>query len=447
MTVAGGTWTNQNKVRPGVYIRFRTGTNLGLTVGERGVVAICEPLSWGPVGQVMTVESGANMTPFTGYDITNPKNRFLNEIFKGTNRTAAPVLVYLYRPTAASSVAAKVTTGTLTATAKYPGVRGNDITIVITEDVDNEDSFFVSTVVDGEIQDQQTAKTADELTANDWVNFSGTGALTATVGAPLVDGADGTVAASAYSSFLEAIEPYDFDILIYDGTDTTVQDAMVAFVKRLADENGVYSQLVAANLTNPDSRFVINVCSGVTLSDGTELAAEQATWWVGGASAGARYNQSLTYATYPNAVAATPVMTNNQIISALNAGKLILAAEDGKVRVEQDINSLVTYTTDIGKVYRKNRVIRLCNTIANDIYQQFSDNFIGVVNNNEAGRSRFQAVIVGYLLDIQANEGIQNFDAEDVEVLAGDDIDAILVNVAIQAVDSVEKIYMTIEVS
>lgn len=447
MTVAGGTWTNQNKVRPGVYIRFRTGANLGLTVGERGVVAICEPLSWGPVGQVMTVESGANMTPFTGYDITNPKNRFLNEIFKGTNRTAAPMLVYLYRPTAASSAAAKVTTGALTATAKYPGVRGNDITIVITEDVDNEDSFFVSTVVDGEIQDQQTAKTADELTANDWVNFSGTGALTATVGAPLVDGADGTVAASAYSSFLEAIEPYDFDILIYDGTDTTVQDAMVAFVKRLADENGVYSQLVAANLTNPDSRFVINVCSGVTLSDGTELAAEQATWWVGGASAGARYNQSLTYATYPNAVAATPVMTNNQIISALNAGKLILAAEDGKVRVEQDINSLVTYTTDIGKVYRKNRVIRLCNTIANDVYQQFSDNFIGVVNNNEAGRSRFQAVIVGYLLDIQANEGIQNFDAEDVEVLAGDDIDAILVNVAIQAVDSVEKIYMTIEVS
>lgn len=447
MTVAGGTWTNQNKVRPGVYIRFRTGTNLGLTVGERGVVAICEPLSWGPVGQVMTVESGANMTPFTGYDITNPKNRFLNEIFKGTNRTAAPVLVYLYRPTAASSAAAKVTTGALTATAKYPGVRGNDITIVITEDVDNEDSFFVSTVVDGEIQDQQTAKTADELTANDWVDFSGTGALTATVGAPLVDGADGTVAASAYSSFLEAIEPYDFDILIYDGTDATVQDAMVAFVKRLADENGVYSQLVAANLTNPDSRFVINVCSGVTLSDGTELTAEQATWWVGGASAGARYNQSLTYATYPNAVAATPVMTNNQIISALNAGKLILAAEDGKVRVEQDINSLVTYTTDIGKVYRKNRVIRLCNTIANDIYQQFSDNFIGVVNNNEAGRSRFQAVIVGYLLDIQANEGIQNFDAEDVEVLAGDDIDAILVNVAIQAVDSVEKIYMTIEVS
>ena len=53
--MAGGTWTTQNKVRPGVYIRFTTNRALGLTVGERGVVTICEPMSWGPVGEVMTV--------------------------------------------------------------------------------------------------------------------------------------------------------------------------------------------------------------------------------------------------------------------------------------------------------------------------------------------------------------------------------------------------------
>lgn len=447
MMGAGGTWTNQNKVRPGVYIRFRTGTDLGLTVGERGVVAIPEALSWGPVGEVMTIESGADMTPFTGYDITDPKNRFLNEIFKGSNRTAAPVTVYLYRLSAADAKAAAATAGVLTATARYPGVRGNDVTIVITEDADIEDSFLVSTVVDGEIQDQQTAKTAAELTGNGWVTFSGTGALTATVGAPLTGGADGTAAASAYSAFLTAIEPYQFDILIYDGSDTTVQDAMTAFVKRMADENGQYSQLVAAGLTAPDSRYVINVKSGVTLTDGTALTPAQTTWWVGGAQAGARYNQSLTYAVYPGAAAVTPVLTNGQITAALSAGDLVLTADDGKVRIEQDVNSLVTYTTEIGKAYRKNRVIRLCSTIANDIYRQFTDNFIGVVNNNEAGRSRFKAVIVGYLLDIQDSEGIQNFEAGDVDVLPGDDIDAIVVNVAIQAVDSVEKIYMTVEVS
>ena len=445
--MAGGTWTTQNKVRPGVYIRFTTNRALGLTVGERGVVTICEPMSWGPVGEVMTVANGDDMTPYTGYDITNEKNRFLREIFRGTNRTSPPTTLYLYRPAATSSAKATVTTGTLTATAKYPGVRGNDITIVVTEDVDNEGSFFVSTVVDGEIQDQQSAETVEDLVPNDWVDWSGTGALTATVGAPLTSGADGTVAASAYSDYLEAIEPYKFDVIIYDGSDSTVQDSMVGFVNRLADENGQYTQLVAANLTAPDSRFVINVMSGVTLADGTELTPQQVTWWAGGATAGAQFNESLTYATYPTAVAVSPLLTNNQIISALQSGQFILVADFDEVHVEQDIDSLTTYTTDIGVVYKKNRIIRLCNTIANDIYQQFSQNYIGVVNNNDAGRARFKAAIVGYLYQIQDAEGIQNFDPEDVEVLPGIDIDAIVVNVAFYAVDAVEKIYMTVSVS
>lgn len=445
--MAGGTWTTQNKVRPGVYIRFTTNRALGLTVGERGVVTICEPMSWGPVGEVMTVANGDDMTPYTGYDITNEKNRFLREIFRGTNRTSPPTTLYLYRPTATSSAKATVTTGTLTATAKYPGVRGNDITIVVTEDVDNDGSFFVSTVVDGEIQDQQSAETVADLVPNDWVDWSGTGALTATVGAPLISGADGTVAASAYSDYLEAIEPYKFDVIIYDGSDSTVQDSMVGFVNRLADENGQYTQLVAANLTAPDSRFVINVMSGVTLADGTTLTPQQVTWWAGGATAGAKFNESLTYATYPTAVAVTPLLTNNQIISALQSGQFILVADFDEVHVEQDIDSLTTYTTDIGVVYKKNRIIRLCNTIANDIYQQFSQNYIGVVNNNDAGRARFKAAIVGYLYQIQDAEGIQNFDPEDVEVLPGIDIDAIVVNVAFYAVDAVEKIYMTVSVS
>lgn len=445
--MAGGTWTTQNKVRPGVYIRFTTNRALGLTVGERGVVTICEPMSWGPVGEVMTVANGDDMTPYTGYDITNEKNRFLREIFRGTNRTSPPTTLYLYRPAATSSAKATVTTGALTATAKYPGVRGNDITIVVTEDVDNEGSFFVSTVVDGEIQDQQHAAVVADLVANDWVDWSGTGALTATVGAPLTSGADGTVAASAYSDYLEAIEPYKFDVIIYDGSDSTVQDSMVGFVNRLADENGQYTQLVAANLTAPDSRFVINVMSGVTLADGTTLTPQQVTWWAGGATAGAQFNESLTYATYPTAVAVSPLLTNNQIISALQSGQFILVADFDEVHVEQDIDSLTTYTTDIGVVYKKNRIIRLCNTIANDIYQQFSQNYIGVVNNNDAGRARFKAAIVGYLYQIQDAEGIQNFDPEDVEVLPGIDIDAIVVNVAFYAVDSVEKVYMSVSVS
>lgn len=442
--MAGGTFTSQNKVRPGVYIRFRSNSGMGLTVGSRGTVAICEPLSWGPVAQVMEIEAGEDMTPYTGYDITAPQNRFLNEIFKGTNRTAAPNRVLLYRPTATSSAKASATISPLTVTAKYPGSRGNGISVVVTELTEPEDTFTVATVVDGEIVDQQTAKTVEELIANEWVTFSGTGALAANTGMALTGGEDGTVQSAAYSAFLAAIEPYPFDVLIYDGNDSTVQGAFEAFIERIANDSGVYAQLVAAELTNPDSRFVVNVNSGVTLEDGTALTPQQVTWWAGGALAGARYNESLTYAQYPGAVDVSPKRTSSGYEQALSSGEFVLLADNGVVKVEQDINSLVTYTTDISKVYHKNRVIRLLNTIANDIYRQFSDGYIGVVNNNEAGQMQFKSAIVGYLLDIQANEGIQNLDAGDVTVEAGTEIDAIVVALAIQPVDSVEKVYVTI---
>lgn len=441
--MAGGTWTEQNKVRPGVYIRFRSSANTGLTVGQRGVVAIGKLLDWGPVGQITELTPDTDTTPITGYTFSN--NRFLTEIFKGTNRTNAPNKVLLYRLSGTGAAAATVTIGNLTATANYVGVRGNNISIVVTDNED--DTFTVQTVVDGSEVDSQTGETVDDLSANDWVKWSGTGILTATAGTALVGGSNGTVSITEYESFLTTLEPYPFDVLIYDGEEDNVKTVMRNFVERIANENGAYAQLVTANMTDPDSRFIVNVMSGVSLSDETSLNAQQVTWWAGGALAGALYNESLTYTEYPGAVSVSPMLTNAQYVSALNNGQFVLFADGGTVKIEQDINSLVTYTEEIGKPFHKNRVVRLCSTIASDIYTQFSAQFIGTVNNNDEGRSRLKAAVVGYLLDIQSGGGIQNFSPEDVEVLPGNDIDAVVINIGIQPIDAIEKIYMTIEVA
>ena len=42
---------------------------------------------------------------------------------------------------------------------------------------------------------------------------------------------------------------------------------------------------------------------------------------------------------------------------------------------------------------------------------------------------------------------VQDFETDDVVVVAGIDSDAVVVTVAIQPVDSVEKIYMTVNLS
>lgn len=445
--MAGGTWETQNKVRPGVYINFKTNQADALTIGERGVVAICEPLSWGPVGQIQTVEAGADTTPFVGYDITEVPARFLQEIFKGTNRTDGPREVLLYRPPASSSAQAKATVGSLTATAKYPGVRGNDITLVITALTEPESTFNVQTVVGGVIRDAQQAAQITDLVENDWVTWSGTGAVTATTATALTGGEDGTVQTAAYSSFLTALEPYQFDVLIYDGEEATVLTAYQSFIERMVNDEGKYCQLVAAEMTNPDSQFVINNISGAVMDDGTTFTPQQVCWWLGGAEAGASYNESLTYAAYPNAVDVNPRLTNSDYVDAINAGQVALLAEDGVVKVEQDINSLVTFTVENGRAFHKNRIIRLCSTIANDLYREFSDNYIGIVNNNDQGRTMFKSAIVNYLLTLQGEQAIQNFDAEDITVTQGNDIDSVVVNLAIQVVDSIEKVYIVVTVS
>ena len=409
---AGGTFTVQNKVRPGVYFRFRSKNKQDLTVGDRGIAALCEPLHWGPTAKVIEIDAGADMTVYTGYDITAPENRFLTEIFKGTNRTAAPRKVLLYRPTASGAVKATMEIAPLTATAKYVGVRGNDISVVVTALSSPEGSFEVSTVVDGEIKDQQTAKTV------------------------------------AYSAFLTAIEPYKFDVLIYDGADNTARTAMESFIKRVNTETGRYSQLVESGSTNPDTRYIVNVDSGAVLDDGTTLTPQQVCWWAGGALAAATYGEDLTNAVYPNAVDISPRLTHSQYVDAINSGKFVLNADDGTVRVEYDINSLVTYTSETGEVYRYNRTMRLCNTIANDLYSQFSKNYVGIVDNTDAGRMEYKSAVVKYLTQLQASGGIQNFDGEtDVTVEKGDAKDAVLITLAIEAVGSTNKIYITLDVA
>lgn len=55
------------------------------------------------------------------------------------------------------------------ADAKYPGVRGNDLSIVIASNVDDTSAWDVSTYLDGQCVDTQTVKAATDLVANDYV--------------------------------------------------------------------------------------------------------------------------------------------------------------------------------------------------------------------------------------------------------------------------------------
>lgn len=445
--MAGGTWTSQNKRQPGVYINTRSRGNIGANIGDKGIVAIAEPMSWGHVGIMQEIIPGDDVKNIIGHDITSDSALFLREMMKGTDVTSGPSKILLYRVSGTGGAKASTKIGALTATALYEGERGNDIIIMVSADPDEEDLFTVSTIVDGNVLDEQSVKTARELHGNQWVAFSGTETLTASAGESLTGGTDPTPTAGDYAKFLTELEPYQFDIVVYDGTDATVQQAYATFAKRVSNSIGKKCQAVLAEAKTANSEWVISVGNGVKLSDGTILSPQQVTWWIGGAEAGVKYNESLTYARYPDAVESNPKLTDAKIEEAIDNGQIVFIDSFDTVKVCTDINTLTSFTVDKQKSFSKNRVMRVLNQFCNDVYKQFALYYVGKTNNNEAGRNLLAGWIVGYLNEMQANNGIQNFEAEDVSVTEGNDVDSVIVDVAIQPVDSIEKIYMTVNVS
>ena len=491
--MAGGPWNSQNKVLPGVYINVQSQESVNISLGERGTVALPKSLSWGPVGAVMEITPGEDLTPYIGYTIADEEALFLREMMKGSDVTSGPNKILLYRLNGTSGAAATVTVGILTTTANYVGTRGNDITVIVTADPDNVGYYDVNTVVDGMIVDSQYVGDPLNLVKNSWVTFevpwtdaeeydststyavgdycyhsdtlyrcttaistaeawtaghwtAETATLTTTVGTPLSGGVNPTIAASNYATFLTDIEPYQFDILAYDGTDSTTKTAFVQFINRMNNNIGKKCQLVMNN-SGDNNKYVIDVQNGVILNDGTTISAQQAAWWVAGAEAGAQYNQSLTYAQYPGAASANPKLSEASAESAVAGGSLCFIDTFGIVKVCTDIDSKTTVVPREGAEFKKNRVMRVINQFCNDTYEHFSNYFIGKVDNNDNGRALLRTWIIGYLNEMQAGNGIQNFSADDVTVEPGQAIDAVVVNVAIMPVDSIEKVYLTVTVT
>ncbi len=433
----GGTWTGENKIRPGVYVNFEQ-TSIQPDVSRRGIVTLPLDLAWGSEQQVIEITGDMNTTSIFGDVIENILP--LNEALK----RAEKVLAYRLNP--ASGANASGILGNLTATAKYTGETGNDIQVVIEV---NGAAFDVKTYFKNQMVDEQeSAANAEDLQDNDYVVFSGTGVLAADAGKTLTGGSSAGITASEYSAFRLALEAYEWNVCaLYDVTDSAIKSAFKEWVERLRDQEGKKVICVMNDYSTADYEGIISVKNGVVLSDAAVLTGEKAVAWVAGAAAAADTDESLTYDSYDGAVDVDIKYSNSEIESAIEEGQMVFVSSNNKARVEYDINTLHTFTPEKGKMFRKNQVVRVLDTINNDIIKICEDYFIGKVNNNDDGRNLLKNQIIKYLQRLLDKGSIKNFDTKtDVEVLMGVDSDSVVVNTAVQPADSIEKIYITVEV-
>ena len=139
----------------------------------------------------------------------------------------------------------------------------------------------------------------------------------------------------------------------------------------------------------------------------------------------------------------------DEIEDALSVGKFIITyRQDGAVCVEKDINTLHTFTVDKNYAFSKNRVVRCLDEIGNSTALIFNRNYAGKVDNDSVGRNQYKTELISMFDSLVGIRAITNFDgAGDITILPGEAVDSIVVDAVVQPVDSMEKLYMTVNVN
>ena len=433
MALGGGIWTAQNKVLPGTYINFTSRAKASAVLSDRGIAAAPFILSWGPEKTVFEVTAqtlAKDCKKIFGYTYDAPELIALREIF------ANAVKVYCYRLGEGTKAANTY------ATAKYAGARGNALKTKITADADNTGYFAVETFLDGERVDEQVVNSVTALKSNDFVDWKSDFSLAAAAGTALTGGADcATVTGTHYQACLDAFESYSFNTLCCPATDTTTITMFVNYTKRMRDTLGAKFQLCAVKPA-ADYEGVIGVWNTATFN-GT--ASDALVYWVTGIEASAAVNRSLTNVVYNGELTVDTAYTQTSLENAIKAGKFMLHAVGGEIRVLEDINTLVTYTDEKGSDFSDNQTVRVCDQLANDAAVLFNTRYVGAVPNDASGRASLWNDLVKIIRQLEQLRAVENFSDENVSVELGETKGSIVFTVnGLNIVNAMKQLYMSV---
>ena len=453
---SGGTWIAQNKVRPGAYINFVSVPKAVGTLGERGTVAIGLPMTWGPRGSIIKVTGDELLTgdsiPKIGCSAVDTEESLIYRVALSGAFTAL-----LYRTDKAGTKATATiqanSADVLTINAKYDGTSGNKITVVISEDTKQAGNSIVQVLFNNLLKEEFSVGVISALEdlESQYVDFvvkNPSASVPKTAGTPLTGGTNGENDAESYPNFWKLLNTENFQCLaMYDKT-SSVAPLIKDMVEIWREKRGKKVQAVVYDYETADYEGIISVNQGFKTE--TETVDETMFMlWAASQTAGAEVNESLTAAVVEGAVQIINPIDEDEIADALKMGKFVLSyRQDGAVVVEKDINTLHTFTVDKGYAFSKNRVIRCLDEIANTAMLVFNRNYCGKISNDTKGRAQYKTELIYQIDTLVGIRAIDNFDgANDITVLPGEDVDSVVVDMTIQPVDSMEKLYMTVNVN
>ena len=224
---AGGTWTVQNKVRPGAYINFVSVPSVLGTLGERGTVAVGMPMTWGPQNEIITLTgdellNGASLAK-VGVTATDTEASLPYRVALAGCYTAL-----LFRTDVGGAKAtATVLADTLTVTAKYAGTTGNKITVVTLKNKPADGFYTIQVLVNNLLRESFIVDDIEDLTTldSDFVEFQvlkTSAVIPETAGVTLAGGTNGQVAKEVYPTFWSLLDTKNFQAVAMYDTDVSI---------------------------------------------------------------------------------------------------------------------------------------------------------------------------------------------------------------------------------
>ncbi|MGX9756007.1 phage tail sheath family protein [Clostridioides difficile] len=436
MALGGGTFVTQNKILPGAYINFISAKRATSSLNDRGIVAMPLELDWGVDEEVFQVTSDdfeKYSIKFFGYDHTHEKLRGLRDLFKNIR------LGYFYKLNKGVKASCSI------ATAKYSGIRGNDLKIIVTTNIDDNTKFDVVTLLDNKKVDTQIAKVITDLVNNDYVDWKKDATLEASAGLTFTNGTNGeAVTGTEYQAFLDKVESYSFNALGCLATTAEIKSLFVEFTKRMRDKVGAKFQTVLYKKSDADYEGVVSVENKIK---DTGLSESNLVYWATGAIAGCDINKSNTNKKYDGEFDVDVNYTQIQLEEALKGGKFIFHKVGDEVHVLEDINTFVSFTDDKNDDFSSNQTVRVLDQIANDIAILFNTKYLGKMPNDKAGRISFWNDVVKHHKELENIRAIEDFKTDDVLVELGNDKKTVIVSDAVKVINAMSKLYMTVSVS
>lgn len=428
MALGGGVWTTQNKILPGTYVNV-VGKNVNSSDNERGVVAVPVELEWGEANKVITLtkrEFERDALILFGYESDHEKLIKLREVFRHATKA------HIYRMCKDGVKASNDI-----AEAKYPGTRGNNITIVVKNNVDEPSKFDVETMLDGKRVDRQVVAKSEDLVENAFVTFK-TPSLQASAGKPLTNGSNGaSITGTEHQTFLAKVEPYTFNCLVCPSKDEATKKIYTSFTKRLRDEIGQKFQTITHNYLAADYEGVISV------KNNTE---PDLVYWVAGASASVPLNGTLLNMEYDGDYEIDTDYTQFELEMCNRNKELVFHKSGEDIVLLNDINTLKTYTDTKTEIFTENKVIRTTDSVAIDTANIFNKFYLGNYTNLDDDRVSLWNVVYSKLKEYETAKAINKLDPKDLQVLEGNDKDSVAIVGNLEIVRNMAKAYVTYNV-